>query len=1317
MHNGNGDGGFAWRQQQAMYSCRQDPYGGGHPEANIMAMHQQQQLQYYQQQQAQGMWNPGANQMYSSAGPHMQNGNFMMQQRRYFAHGGDGMHHYHQYQRQFGRDNNVSPNVPQRDDFAESRPGRTPCKNNWWSYVLSHMRPVDSPRGIDLDAEDENANVMEELRQTGSKAGTGMSNDTEAAAPAFVGAFESAKGPGEVPDFVPTSVLVFSPAVADSGEERKSAERDCMQVSNPYKSNVHPQQQPRQAQASLPSGKNAVTPPRQQKPQQHLSSDNNAIAGSLYQQAIDDAEGEEGEQLVGKQSQSAQPRSANSKDSAGGMAGVQPALRKCQSESEFRAGGVQQEQGSVALKPIHTPHCSIEEHNAPPTRPQAASESVCDFPRRGNRYSYRGNHKEADEEGDKDDGGCNNSDEYSGNSDSDGSGGSSSSGFDSNSEGSDTDDEAEYSAMRRNSQSAFGGHSTLEYSTLHDTSAAHARNAIPPSANHAAGHHSIGGLLGAGVSSRFPFPETSTSNLPSDAPLISAPGQPPDTAATNAGIRDVAMSSFSLYHSVTHAPPANAVFAAGNSTTVQSNSTTTATGMEDSDKHGYEMGILMVAETVLDHTNRTAPVGANAAEGVPAPRASTQPSTATIPTATKAVSPAAIEKKKEAPALPRQAARRRKSASHSVEALATRSGTSAIKDASKTASAPLPGVRHSSKPERLKNGAATAEVQPMKHASKGPGSSKAASSMDKDENPLPEPSNLQRATSVKDNKAVKVALPDTGVTLPKASERATVTATTTTPTAVKAPKAPPFPMASTQHPLSKPTNSVRPVQAQKSHSKQKAAPPRLENVKAAAMTVTNHPSAKSHQPPSAATSTVAPYFATAQPLPTNASSAAWAAAAAAAVAEPKPVARPSSTLLRRSPTSSSLAAGAPTPAASLAPVLAARSFSTVSGKVASTAPSDSTLSDIGSSGDRPHGAVAPSLCINLFQSLQPRPPAPLSQVAREAARNPPSSAVAASAAVAHHRPQPQRPRNGSWKESSTAKNALRNKGSAAAAPTTPPNEAAASIPELSAAASAPKSLSTVLLSSLAPAEPTSATATAAVPPPVRDVAVGVTTSSSSMATGTSIASVTAKKLATSSATKTSLTTASPPATKSPANGVVKSVVVSGSGNAQKHSFPTSPGSDTSAAASISRGRSPPLSALALMKKPKTITTAAAAPPVTSMPGNRDSSIPSHRNNQKSITNGDDSDGAWLDDPYDYYSYGEADLPDLNNYSPVKPSPLKAPAGNHATHKYSMVGSLAVSPLNTSSTVGKTDAANGAGAKLRPLGDADMLEEMGYMYHL
>ncbi|CBZ33743.1 hypothetical protein, unknown function [Leishmania donovani] len=1342
MHNGNGNGGFAWRQQQAMYSCRQNPYDGGHPGASIMALGQQQQLQYYQQQRMQGMWNPGANQMYPGVESHMQNGNFMMQQRHYFVHGGDGMRQYHQHQRQFGRDDNVSPNVPQREGLAESRPGRTPCNSSWWSYVLSHMRLVDSPRGIDLDVEDENANVMEELRQTGSKAWTGVSNGTEAAAPAFVGAFESAEGAGKVPELIPTPTLALSPAVAAGGEERKSAEGDGMQVSNPYQSNAHPQQHPGQAQASLQSRTNGVLPPRQQKPQQHLSGDHSAVAGSLGQQAVDDAEGEEGEHGAGKQSQSAQPRSADSEDSAGGMAGAQPALRKCQPESDSRAGGAQQEQGTVALRPMHTPRSGIGEHQ----EPQAAFESAHDFFCRGNRYSYMGGHNEADEDEDKDDGGCNSSDEYSGDSDSDGSGGSSSSGFGSDSERSDTDDEAEYSAMKRNSQSAFGGQSSLEYSTFHDALAADACNAISPSANHAAGRHSIGGFLGAGVSGRFPYAEASTSNLPSDAPLIGALGQPHHTTATNASIRDVAMTSFSLCHSVTHAPPANAVFAAGSSATVQSNSAAAAAGMEDSDRHGYETGILMTAETVLEHTNRTGPVGAGAAEGVPSPRTSTPPSTATTLTGTKVIPPAATKKKEEAPALPRQVARRRTSVSHSMETLAARSGTSANKDSSKTAATPLPGVHHSSKPERLKSGAATAELQPRKRTSKSYDSRKAASSTDKDESPLPVPSNLQRTASVKNKKTARVAPPATGVALATAtkgdaahgmanaatattaSERAAATVATTTPTAFKAPQAPLLPTTSTQHVLGKLANSLRSAQAPKSHGKQKAAPPRIDKVKAAAMAVTNQPSAKSHQTPSAATSTVAPYFATGPPLPANAGSAAWATAAAASVAEPKPVAQPPAALLRRSPASSYPAGGAPVPEASPTPAVAARSLSAVSGKVpagsesitatektASASPFDGTLSGIGSRGDRLHGAVAPSLRIHLFQSPQPRPPAPLSQIAGEAAGNPPSSAAAASVAVAHHRLQPQRPSNGSLRELSTARNALGKKGNAAVAPATPPNDAAASVPELSVTAGAPKSLSTELLSSLAPAKPTSATETAAVPPPARDATAGVTTSSPSMATGTSIATATVKSLATLSAAKTSLSMASSAAAKPSSNGVVKTSLVSASGNTRKHSFPTSPGSNSSAAASISRGRPPPLSALVSMKKSKAITTATAAPLVASVPVNRDSSIPSHHNSQKSITNGDDG-GAWLDDPY-YYGYGEADLPDSKNYSAVKPSPRKAPAGNHVTHKYSMVGSLAVSPLNASSTVGKTDAANGAGARLRPLGDADMLEEMGYMYHL
>ncbi|GET88164.1 hypothetical protein, unknown function [Leishmania tarentolae] len=1280
MRNANGDPRLAWQQQQAMYPYRQNQCGGGHPDANIMAMRQQQQLQYYQQQRAQRIWNPSAHHMYSNVDPSTQSGNFIMPKHLYFGHDGDGVHQYHQHQQQLGPESNRTPYVPQQEGWAQSRPRRTPCKHDWWSYVIAHMRVVDSPRGIDLDVEDDNANMMEELRQTKAEAGTDMNEDTETVEPACVGTFERAKRAGAPPEPTPTLDLGFSCATEACGGGQNSAETGRMQESNPYPPYAQSQQTPMQAQASLPSGEKGVPITRQQKPQEHLSGDRGGVIESrLGQEAISDAEGNEGEKETRKQIHSTQPHIAN-KDNAGSIEGVQ------------------QKHGTVVLNSTSASHCNIGETRELLKFPQNPSKSACHPHHLRNRYFYTVYRGDTDKDQGKDDGEYNNSDESSGDrdsdshshsdsdSDSDDSDGSSSSSFDS--DGSDTDNEADYSTMRRNSQSAFGGKSTLEFSTF-QVSAMHARTSINPFSNHVEQRHSIAGLLGAAMSTRFQYPESSAYSVPSDDPAISILDQLQHPTAVHARARDVAMSSFSLCHSEAHALPVNALFAAGSSVTPRNTSTTTAAEMEDLGKHGYALANLVMAETTHEQANRTAPVGAGTADGVPAPCTSTPLGTAAMQAAMRAVPPLPKRKKEEPAAQPREVAVKSKSASFSVEVPRTRSGTGAVTDAPKTAAAPLPKVNLSSKMERPKGGDATAEPRPTKGASKSPDSRKASIPVDKKENHLPGPLNLQPTPPVKkDHKTVKGGPPVTrvplatavkdnrirdkanGATATTTSERATATATTITAAVAKVPQVPLFPMASIQHVPGKVRKVIRSAHVLKTHSKQKPMTfQRVDKANASLTTVMNQPSAKSHQPPSTAK-------------------------AAAASPAPAVVTQSLHNAIPKVSTGSDT------------------TTTTTTKQVNSAASSNGTLLGIGSSGNHPHRTAASSKRIKLGEPPQPPPLVPPSKIAGEAAGSLLLMTAAATAVADHHRPQPAPPKNESLINSSNAERALGKKGDVTSASAKPPNEAKGPAHKSSATADARKRLSSALLSNPASLKPTSATGNEAAPPPARDATTDVRRSSSPKAAGTSAATFTMKKVAMPSATKTSPPTTSSPAAKSPVKGVSKNTVVSTSGSKLSHSLPAPPQLNNDAAAPIGKGTFPPL-----VSKPMT-TTAAAPQSTTPVPVNGDSSIPACHNNQQPVTNSDDDEyDAWLDDPYVYYGFGEPDLPDPNSYSSVKPSPQKLAAVHDRAPKNSMVDSMPMSPLNASSLGGKTDAAIGTPVPLLPLGDADTLAEIEYMYNL
>ncbi|KPA75278.1 hypothetical protein ABB37_08579 [Leptomonas pyrrhocoris] len=177
------------------------------PDANMMATYHQQQQFYQQQQQQQqrcqwrsihgtypvmdqnpniqgtgytnymGQQQQPQQQIYS---PHM--GGYPMQQQSPLQYGGG----FNAPTSRPMNDMNIQQQQQQqqlRPGWAESRPGRTPCKDDWWSHVKDEMQRIESPRGIDLEKEDEHANVMEELQRTGTT--SGVVDDGEDGAAAF----------------------------------------------------------------------------------------------------------------------------------------------------------------------------------------------------------------------------------------------------------------------------------------------------------------------------------------------------------------------------------------------------------------------------------------------------------------------------------------------------------------------------------------------------------------------------------------------------------------------------------------------------------------------------------------------------------------------------------------------------------------------------------------------------------------------------------------------------------------------------------------------------------------------------------------------------------------------------------------------------------------------------------------------------------------------------------------------------------------------------------------------------------------------------
>ncbi|KAG5480028.1 hypothetical protein LSCM1_06449 [Leishmania martiniquensis] len=1300
MHNGISSGMPAWRQQQQpMFMYHQNQFGGGHPDPHMIALLQTQQRQYYPQQPGQGMWNPSANQLFSDVDPSTRNGNFMMQQYRFFGHDQGLMYPYQQQQQRFGLDSNANPNVLRRPGWAESRPGRTPCEKNWWSHVVSEMLVVDSPCGLDLDVEDEHANVMEELRKTGSKAGTGIDEEVEAPSPGFAGLLEGPKGVGEATGPTLTPTRAREPAATAGGCLQMTAEA-VMCVSSPHQPCDPGKQPPRQAQAPTPPIRSGVPASREQMqpqpssdvvmhPQRHLcnasersacenkgrsppvksagsraaanssskaasshdgrlSGNDGGAARSLCREVLGDAEGEQGERAAGEELDSAGPQSMNSKGRAGGVTKRTSTLPDRPSEREPHVDGEQQEPGKEAPRSANTLSSGIGERPGRPRSPRTERK----LPRPGNSFFHEDSPGGMDQEDNKEEGGDSNSDQYSS---SDGSDGSHSSGSGHNdSEGSGSDEEAEYSAMQRSSQSGIGGQSTLEYSAFHDASVVHARHSIVPSANHATANGSTGSFLGTEKGGHSLYLEATASNALIDVQLLSMVSQSQKTAAANTSTPDGVASSFRLGLSEVHPLSANAVFTASSSVDVSGSSITTAAEMEKLGRGGYEMGTLAMVKTVPEHASRAATVGA--AGGARSRSASATPTAAKIlPTAT-------ARKNEEASALPKPVVGGQQSISLLVGEQGGSNGANDANNASKAGATQFSGVRPGGQRERLKRNDAAADRLLATRASRDLDSSKAASLTYKGGSPFPGSSNFQGSAAATTSEAERTALPVTELALATAakgaaahkktnasattSEGATPTIIGSTPAEAKAGWLPII--RSTQHVHNSPANRVGSVQVPKSlgkrpspfprissaaHRKHTATPLGVDKAKAAAVmamslssTGTSHVAAD-HSPP------------------TSAGVATSAATAGAVVTELKPAAQ----------------SAAPS-SAGCAPVSAAA----LTLAVASAAPPGGNSSAIRSSDNLPRRVAAASL-----------------------------SATASPAVVRHHS-QPQPPCASSLKKRPiAATDALGEEDGSVLARATPPGRTAGSACERLATVGAPKRLSTVLLSDLAPSKPAGVTATAAAAMSVtRNTAATAAERSSCVPKDTNTA---VKGTAVPSGVATPFPAANSVVAKSAARAMSKAVGATAGGNALKHSSP------------------PSLSPLGLAMKPKTVTAATAAPPRMPVSASQANAAPASRSNERSALGGDDS-STWPEDPYDCYGYIEPDLAGSHDGYAAKSLPTKAPAGDRAMHRYSMVESIAVSPLSTSSTTAKTDAASAAGARVRQSNEGNVLEDMGYMYY-
>ncbi|KPI88817.1 hypothetical protein ABL78_2076 [Leptomonas seymouri] len=266
-----------------MYPYAPGPYRP-RPDANMMAAYCQQQQQQQQQfhpsqQRCAGPWNSNnggcmamdrnlnmqgmgypshmGQQAQACYAPHR--GGFPMQQQQqqlqFYAHF-NAMANWHM-------NANMKNMLPQRVGWAESRPGRTPCKDDWWSHVKSEMQCIESPIGIDLEKEDEHANVIEELQRTGTT--SGVVNDGEDVAEALGAeqdqnqdddaAEDAAFGIDAEPPLTPTSPIIDSESSVSPEETESSA---CAPGSHPHRPSCSgPRRKPRPSKKTDQGGNTA----------------------------------------------------------------------------------------------------------------------------------------------------------------------------------------------------------------------------------------------------------------------------------------------------------------------------------------------------------------------------------------------------------------------------------------------------------------------------------------------------------------------------------------------------------------------------------------------------------------------------------------------------------------------------------------------------------------------------------------------------------------------------------------------------------------------------------------------------------------------------------------------------------------------------------------------------------------------------------------------------------------------------------------------------------------------------------------------------
>ncbi|KAG5506472.1 hypothetical protein JKF63_05975 [Porcisia hertigi] len=858
----------------------------------------------------------------------------------YLGYGREAMHGYPQPpQPQYA--NTLTRHAPQHADWAESRPGRTPCKKDWWLHVLSDMRVVDSPRGINLDVEDEQADVMVELKRTALKDQTELSGEASTTAPDVRGASASSELMSDAQWLSETSVSTTCTAGAEGEVLWEKAGLTCRQKANPHERCDRQPQSPPPAQASLNATiqpgrhfygvnyKTALNSEDESRSSscsaaratldstshkasscrnQHPLEDNGAITRSLHDQPDDQPDN--GPAWPGAHLDDSRilrrppPNAAESEEDPDG----EHTRKKEQCNADGRDGA----RSATRMQPVlrrypNTHRYSIYDSQVLQSLPEATPEPGGPRPRPDNSDPYMiisehtHGHVETDDTED------NHSDEDSVDGSSVSSPSSSSDTDDYyDSDGSETYDESEYSKTPPKWQS------TLDYSALNEGAAARYSGSLP----------------GAAIPGRCLHPEASTSLMPSVGLFIRSPAHPLRTTAANGDIRDNAKSLSSLDHCVAHAASATTALPVNENVTTPRNSVIVPTGVEDASRHSDAVDTLCITASAPVHAAHTAPVGA--AYKMCSRRPSKQPGTATATVPLEAAKDTG-----PTPTQTRQTVSEQISKSHPVETPERSSGTRHIKSFSNTAVTTLSRSPCVSERQHCGSGDAVPVLHSTKLASEDPYSSQAATPTPTGErassvspcHPHPPSISKEKWATAKTQPQREGAMSTTPAIVVDVDVKMNA-ATDDKPIKAKELQAQSLPVTrNTLHTLTKPQGSVP---ASMSHGKK----PRLfrhihstphskpcdtasgvDQANTPATSVTSHPSTESSQSPSARVASVTRPTEAGRSILANGGGEAWGVAAAAAVSTLKSVVQPHSSPFQNptasNPISPSLAGGAP----------------------------------------------------------------------------------------------------------------------------------------------------------------------------------------------------------------------------------------------------------------------------------------------------------------------------------------------------------------------------------------------------------------------